>query len=71
MGSTPSTRSGWRGRAAEETLRSDLASQADRIEGMTHQVAVGGLRLQVAGWFLVLSGVVVGAIAEVVQSWAA
>jgi hypothetical protein len=34
----------------------------------TQEVAVGGLRLQVAGWFLVLVGIVVGTVANVYQA---
>ena len=54
---------------AEKALRAELAAQAERIEGMTRKVAVGGLRLQVTGWLFVLLGFGLGSVAQVVQAW--
>jgi hypothetical protein len=45
-----------------------LDAEIAAVAATTQRVAVGGLWLQVVGWFLVLLGIVVGGVANVVQA---
>jgi hypothetical protein len=53
---------------ADEAAHAAMREEVEAVVRSTQRVAVGGLRLQVAGWSLVLAGIVVGAIASVCQA---
>lgn len=50
------------------TLRGDLEGRLNEVEGMSRNVAVGGLAEQVYGWFFVVVGVALGTLGNVVQA---
>ena len=53
---------------ADEAAHAAMREEVEAVVRSTQRVAVGGLHLQVAGWFLVLVGIVVGTVANVYQA---
>jgi hypothetical protein len=54
--------------AAEKDIRNRITAEIERVEGMSRQVAVGGLRLQVVGWTFLFAGLVLGTIGNIWQA---
>jgi hypothetical protein len=54
--------------AGDEAARAVIREEVETVVRSTQRVAVGGLRLQVAGWFLVLAGIVAGTGANICQA---
>jgi hypothetical protein len=50
---------------ADEEVRTDLSAKIDEVANLSRDVAVGGIRLQLAGWFFLLVGLVVSMAANV------
>jgi hypothetical protein len=51
----------------DEAAHTAMRAEVETVVHSTQRVAVGGLRLQVAGWLLVLAGIIVGTIANIMQ----
>ncbi|WP_116952284.1 hypothetical protein [Jiangella endophytica] len=52
--------------SAVRGVRAELIGEVGRVEELTKEIAVGGLRLQILGWTLVLAGVVLSGVLNIV-----
>ena len=54
-------------KGATDQVRNELETRIGKLEDTTKQIAVGGLRLQVAGWALVFVGFFIQGLAQMLQ----